>query len=818
MPRDDVERRVIHWCNPQPAEKLSDQLVSALDILIACARHQEIARVREAVRADRSEVGQPERRTEILADVAASATRLHIHSKAQAARNDCDFLGLQIDAAELGAKSQCSELRHDQQFAVRTVEAAVAHRLIGRIEMNAATPMRFGRAVFCDGQETVDKIRRRGGQRQRIPAQLVRRERLISCAVGENIAFHRVKRPVRYRRPNAVQPGSSIRVPRSGKGSARQLFRVEPIRALLGRVLPARQSAGQRFARKLIAEATLIRCIGGRHGSAVIFDAILNRAPVAPVRLNPDLPPQLEVIINKALEKDRELRCQSAAELRADLKRVKREIDSGKSVTVAITAVASGAAGAIASPSSTATFPVAAATPRSLWRRRAVLGVAGVTLLALLTAAGWYYKSAEHGVETIDSVAVLPFVNGSGDPNSEYLSDGITESLINSLSQLPHLKVMSRDSAFRYKGKGTDAEIIGRELGVRAIFKGRVTQRSDDLQISAELVDARDDSHIWGQQYSRKASEIFALQGDIAKEITAALRLRLTGEDEKRITKTYTVNAEAYQNYLKGRFWWGKRTEEADKKAIEYFQQAVEKDPTYALAYSGLADCYIGLADAVLVTAPTESYPKAKEAALKALDLDDSLAEAHIPLAKIESEYDWDWSGAEKEYQRAIALKPDYAIAHSAYATFLRQAGRFEEAIAEYKRAIELDPLSVGINRDFAYAYHDARQYDQAIEQVQKALELDPNYLEALSILGRSYLGKAMYKEGIAVLEKESAMYPVSTSPLFDLGRAYALAGRKADAQKVLDRLNVLSKQTYVAPKSVAAIYADLGEKDKAFE
>jgi serine/threonine protein kinase len=318
--------------------------------------------------------------------------------------------------------------------------------------------------------------------------------------------------------------------------------------------------------------------------SAVIFEAILNRAPVAPVRLNPEVPPKLEEIINKALEKDRELRCQSAAELRADLKRLKREIDTDRvSVSVASTSGVilseakdlSAIAGTKRDSSGRQIVPQndtrGSAVAPVWWRRKSILAIAAVGLLVLLGAGGWFYRSSGRGSETIDSVAVLPFVNAGDDPNAEYLSDGITESLINSLSQLPHLKVMSRDSAFMYKGKDTDARTVGQTLGVRAVLKGHVMQRGDDLEISAELVDTRDDSHIWGQQYSRKAADIFALQGDLAKDMTSMLRMRLTGEEAKRMTKSYTANPEAYQDYLKGRYWWNNQTLDGLNKGIEYF-------------------------------------------------------------------------------------------------------------------------------------------------------------------------------------------------------------------------------------------------------
>jgi len=547
--------------------------------------------------------------------------------------------------------------------------------------------------------------------------------------------------------------------------------------------------------------------------SAVIFEAILNRTPVAPVRLNPEVPPKLEEIINKALEKDRELRCQSAAELRADLKRLKRELESGKS---AVSATASSGPNSITSIPSVGSGILSATTP-AWWRRKSVLAIAAIALLVLLGAGGWFYRSSGRGGKTIDSVAVLPFVNASGDPNSEYLTDGITESLINSLSQLPHLRVMSRDSAFMFKGKDTDAQKVGQQLGVRAVFKGRVMQRGDNLEISAELVDARDNSHVWGQRYNRKLADVFALQDDVAKEITTALRMRLTGEDEKRMTKSSTANPEAYQDYLKGRYWWNKKTEEGLNKGIEYFQQAIAKDPTYALAYAGLADCYTMLANFGFVP-PNKAYPKAKEAALKALETDDSVAEAHTSLGFIKMAYDWDWTGGEREFQRAIELNPSSVTAHQLYGLALAAEGRFEEAIKELKRALELDPLSPSNNSALGTGFLCAQQYDQAIEQERKALDLDANFLPAHLFLGWSYVQKSMYKEGIAELEKAMAISPGNTLLLSGLGYAYAAAGRKLEAQKVLDQLNDLAKQKYVPAMYRAWTYAGLGEKDKAFE
>ena len=358
---------------------------------------------------------------------------------------------------------------------------------------------------------------------------------------------------------------------------------------------------------------------------------------------------------------------------------------------------------------------------------------------------------------------------------------------------------------------------MGRELGVRAVLKGRVTQRGDSLTISAELIDASDNSHIWGQQYSRKPADIFALQQKIARDITKALRLHLTAKEEKRLTKSYTANPEAYQHYLKGRYWWNKRNEAGLNKGLEYLQQAIAKDPTYALAYAGMADCYSVLTSFGFVS-PKVAYPRAKEAALKALEMDETLAEAHASLAIVKSYYDRDWPSAENGFRRAIELNPGDATAHHFYGTALRNIGRFEAAIAEARRALELDPLSLVINASLGYTLYSARQYDQAIEQLRKTLDLEANVPLAQWSLGLVYVQKSMYKEGISEFERMLVIYPGNTLALSGIGYAYGIAGRRGEAQRVLGQLDELSKQKYVSPMARTRVYVGLGEKDQAFE
>jgi len=415
----------------------------------------------------------------------------------------------------------------------------------------------------------------------------------------------------------------------------------------------------------------------------------------------------------------------------------------------------------------------------------------------------------------ITSIAVLPFLNETGDPNAEYLSDGISESLINSLSQLPGVKVIARSSAFKYKGKEADLQEVANALGVEAILTGRVAQRGENLSISVELVNASDKTQMWGEQYDRKMSELLATQREIAREITEKLKLKVSGE-ENGPAKHYTENNEAYQLYLKGRFFWNKRTAEGLRKSVEYFNQAIDKDPQFALAYAGLADCYVVPANQL---PPREAMPKAKAAALRALELDETLAEAHASLGRVLAAYDWDWTGAEREYKRAIHLNPRYAIAHQWYGGYLSVMGRKDEAIAERKLAQELEPLSLIINFELGLAFYYHRDYDQAIEQFQKTLELDQNFPTAHNFLPAVYEQKGMYSEAVAEFKKAIPLTAGSEWSLAKagLGHVYALTGKKNEARMLLNELKQASKQEYVPGTSIASIYAGLGEKDQAF-
>jgi TolB-like protein/Flp pilus assembly protein TadD len=420
--------------------------------------------------------------------------------------------------------------------------------------------------------------------------------------------------------------------------------------------------------------------------------------------------------------------------------------------------------------------------------------------------------------KVIDSLAVLPLVNESADPHSEYLSDGITESIINSLSQLPKLRVVPRTTVFRYKGKEVDPQVVGQELDVRAVLTGRMLQMKDLLIVKTELVDVASESQVWGEQYRHEMKDIFVLQEEISREISAQLRLKLSGDEKKRLVKRYTENTEAYHLYLKGRYYTNKRTEEWIKKGVEHFQQATDLDPNYALAYAGLADAYAFLASSTGGLPPREAYPQAKAAAMRALEIDERLAEAHTSLGFCHLMYDWDFEKAEREFKRAIKLNPAYANAHDGYGFYLKATGQHEEAILESKRAQRLDPLSLFANVSLAWAYYFARRYDGAVEQARKALEMDPRFDFAHWIIGVAYVQQKRLEEAISVLNHAVILTGGSLTHLAHLGCAYALAGRAEEARQVLEDLEEMAQHKYVSAYYFALIQMGLGDDERMFE
>lgn len=444
--------------------------------------------------------------------------------------------------------------------------------------------------------------------------------------------------------------------------------------------------------------------------------------------------------------------------------------------------------------------------------KRRKLAVALALLLAALATAGYFSFFRR---PAIDSLAVLPFVYAGANPDVEYLSDGITDGLINSLAQLPTLKVMSRNSVFHYKGKETDARQAGQALGVRAVLTGKVTQRGDDLFISAELLDVRDNSHLWGKQYNHKLSDLLAVHTELARDLAEKLRLRLSGEEKQRVTKRGTENAEAYELYLKGRYYNNTLDREKEEKALEYFQRSLAKDPRFALPYAELAGLYVGMASigTTYTIPPQEALQKAKEAAAKAIALDDTLAEAHLSLAEIARVFDWDWNTAEREYRRAIELTPNVAAPHHFYAHHLVSLGRFDEALAESLRALALDPLDVGMNFHLGWYYFYTRQYEQAVPQLQKTLSLDPNHSGAHGILGLTYGQQGRYPEAVAEFRRCEELNGRDIRG--NLGHVYARTGQRDEAQKLLAQLQEEAKHKPVSPYNIAKIYAGLGEPEQ---
>jgi serine/threonine protein kinase/TolB-like protein/Tfp pilus assembly protein PilF len=580
--------------------------------------------------------------------------------------------------------------------------------------------------------------------------------------------------------------------------------------------------------------------LSGRHpfraqSDAVTLSQILTQEPPPLARFSPEVPEQFQRIVSKALCKDREMRYQAAKELHIDLMRLKAEMASNEMTprstpphlqstreTLASSDYAGNRAGRFAVKFDEKRAPKQKRIGQFSFRHSRIFkeAVGAVLLSSIIIAVGmFYFSSGKSG----DSVAVLPFIftgadaNNLGDPDAEYLSDGLTESVINSLSQFSTLKVIARASVFRYKGKQIDPQQVGRDLGVRTVFMGRVIRRGDNITIKAELSDVQDNRQIWGEQYERRNSDLLTLQREIARDIIDNLRLKLKGDEQSRLSKSYTNSGEAYELYLKGRYFWNKRTEDGFKKAIAFFQKAIEKDPSYAQAYTGLADAYMLLSDWGFLT-PAEGYSMARDAAVRALSIDDQLAEAHNSLAGIKAVLDWDWAGAESEYKKAIALNRNYATAHHWYADHLLLMGRGDEALNEIKLAQALDPLSLGINKDFVLVLLYARRYDDALEQCRKTLEIDPDFSTMYPGIAQAYEGKKMYAEAVTELEKAHDRLFDNLEVSYALAHAYALAGRRNEAQRMLNELKEPSKQRPYLPKEMALLFALLGQKEKAFE
>jgi serine/threonine protein kinase/Tfp pilus assembly protein PilF len=500
-----------------------------------------------------------------------------------------------------------------------------------------------------------------------------------------------------------------------------------------------------------------------------VFDEILHKTPASIMGLNPRCPRELDRIVAKALEKDRELRYQSAAELRADLKRLKRDMDSG--------AGSGGATG----------------------------------------------RSSHAQKRTLSAVAVLPFENSNKDPSYEYLSDGLTETIIDELSQIPKLSVVARSIVFRYKNRELDPQALGRELNVGAVITGRLMRRADTLTLAVEMVDTSSGLRLWGERYSRRAEDLLAIEDDIGRQITQRLRASLggktarsTGKTSSRARRPHTRNTAAYEAYLKGRYYWNKRTEAELRKGAEYFEQAIVLDPSYALAYAGLADFYIILGWYSYVR-PQECYPKARAAATRAIEIESKLAEPHTSMGFIALLYDWDMAAAEKHFLRSLELNPQYAPAHHWYSDFLAANGRLAESWDQAQRAHELDPLGLIINWNLGWILYFSRRYDEAIAQFHNTLELDPNYLVAYMFLGQAYVQKQLYDQAQEAFQRAIDLSHGAAVSRALLGYCQAIAGRTDHAVQILAELEHRSKQSYVSPAFFAWIHLGLGDHDQTF-
>jgi serine/threonine protein kinase/Tfp pilus assembly protein PilF len=564
--------------------------------------------------------------------------------------------------------------------------------------------------------------------------------------------------------------------------------------------------------------------------STDLLAAILEREPLPLLRFVDDLPAELQRIVTKCLRKERDERYQTMKDALLDLRelrdelaleaKLERSIQRVSSIENQQTIITEGditrnQSGQVTTSAGARTTSSAEYLVSEIRQHKRGIAVVGLILLLAFSGLGyWFFFLRSANAKSIESIAVMPFVNESGNPEVEYLSDGMTETLINSLSQIPRLSVKARSSVFRYKGKEVDPKQIAAELNVQAILTGRVVQRGDQMTLNLELIDAQTENTLWGNKYERKSSDLINLQSEIARDVSSNLKSKLSGADVAKIEKTYTANPEAYQLYLKGKFYWNKRTGEALRQAVEFYNQAIEKDPSYALAYSGLAETYV-LFSSYDVAAGSDSMPQAKAAALRALAIDEQLAEAHTALGFYLSNYEWDRDGSEKEYRRAIELKPNYATAHHWLGADLANIKRFDDSVAEMRRAEELDPLSPIIGTNLADMLVYAQKYDEAIAQYKRILVRNPNFEYAHVALGRAYGSAGRYPEAIAEVRKALELNMGSSTKGY-LGLWLARSGRRDEASKLLSELKQEATRNYVQGYTFAIIYIGLGDKQEA--
>jgi serine/threonine-protein kinase len=558
----------------------------------------------------------------------------------------------------------------------------------------------------------------------------------------------------------------------------------------------------------------------GSTTSDVLASILGEKQPQPLARYSREVPAELERIVEKALRKDKDERYQNVKDLLLDLKSLKLELEFERKLErskAPNSRTAAEPGGAEYHPDSSAPPSTISETGASTSVRmnRASAIIIGATLLILASATGAYFYFAHARSGAINSVAVLPFSNASSDPNIEYLSDGITESLINSLTELRQLRVIARTTVFRYKAKEIDPQKVGHELNVGALVTGRVRRSGNDINIQVDLVDATTGAQLWGHEYDRKAADALSIKQAIAQEVTDKLRLRLSGDEQLQLKKRDTTSAESFEFYLRGRYYWNKRSAESSRKAIEQFQLAIDRDPNYALGYVGLADSYLELEQYAGVPA-AEIVPQARAAVDRALQLDDSLAEAHASSAWINQKL-WRWAEAEEDFKRAIALNPNYPTEHHWYAYYFYVKRQFDDAMREIKRAYELDPLSPVISENVALVYLLKNDIGSALEQCQRTIALDPRFADAHYILAFAYLKRGLNKEATAEFQKAVELSGRAGTYLGNLGYCYAVTGKRAEAFTILKELEEKYARGESSGQFLAGVYAGLGDRDQAF-